>query len=145
MPDRAGHGRARRREPQPLLVPDLSQIELVSPVLRERGINSLVAIPLVVEDRVIGVVHAGSIAFAQFVEEDARLLELIADRIALAINQATLHEAERAAQERLQFLGEASALLASSLDVDETLGASRSSPCRIRRLVRRRPGRRDGR
>ena len=104
-----------------LLVPDLSQIELVSPVLRERGVNSLVAIPLVVEDRVIGVVHAGSIAFAQFVENDARLLELIADRIALAINQAALYEAERVAQERLQFLGEASTLLASSLDVDATL------------------------
>jgi signal transduction histidine kinase/putative methionine-R-sulfoxide reductase with GAF domain len=105
----------------PLLVPDLSQIELHSPVLRERGINSLVAIPLIVEDRVIGVVHAGSVAFAQFVEADARLLELIADRIAIAINQAALYEAERVAQERLQFLGEASTMLASSLDVDATL------------------------
>src|SRR5579884_893669 len=106
---------------QPLLVPDLSKIEVYSPVLRERGINSIVAIPLVVEDAVIGVVHAGSEAYAQFVEDDARLLELIADRIALAINQARLYEAERAAQQRLRFLGEASALLASSLDVDETL------------------------
>ena len=105
----------------PLLVPDLSQIDLVSPVLRERGLNSLVAIPLVVEDRAIGVVHAGSEAYAQFVEEDARLLELIADRIALAINQAALHEAERAAQGRLQFLSEATALLASSLDTGATL------------------------
>jgi PAS domain S-box-containing protein len=114
----AGRVAASRK---PLLVPDLSKIELVSPVLRERGINSIVAIPLIAEDRVIGVVHAGSEAYAQFVEEDARLLELIADRIALAINQASLYEAERAAQERLQFLGEASALLASSLEVDETL------------------------
>ncbi|HEX3806650.1 MAG TPA: GAF domain-containing protein [Gaiellaceae bacterium] len=104
-----------------LLVPDLSEVELVSPVLRERGINSVVAIPLIVEDRVIGVMHAGSEALAQFVDADARLLELIADRIALAINQAALHDAERVAQERLQFLGEASALLASSLDVEETL------------------------
>jgi PAS domain S-box-containing protein len=104
-----------------LLVPDLSKIELVSPVLRDRGVNSVVAIPLIVEDRVIGVVHAGSEAYAQFVEEDARLLELIADRIALAINQVALFEAERAAQERLAFLSEASALLASSLDVEETL------------------------
>src|SRR5439155_5866646 len=63
----------------------------------------------------------GSEAYAQFVDEDVRLLELIADRIALAINQATLHEAERAAQERLQFLAEATAVLASSLDVDDTL------------------------
>ncbi len=105
----------------PKLVPDLSEIELVSPVLRERGINSLVAIPLIVEDRVIGVVHAGSEAFAQFVDEDARLLELIADRIALAINQASLHEAERAAQERLRFLAEASALLGASLNIERTL------------------------
>ncbi len=105
----------------PLLIPDLSEIELVSPVLRERGINSVVAIPLIVEERVIGVVHAGSEAFAQFVEEDARLLELIADRIALAINQASLHEAERAARQRLQFLAEASALLGASLDIDRTL------------------------
>jgi signal transduction histidine kinase/putative methionine-R-sulfoxide reductase with GAF domain len=105
----------------PLLAPDLSQIDLVSPVLRERGINSLVAIPLIVEDRVIGVVHAGSVAFAQFVEDDARLLELIADRIAMAINQAALYDAERLAQDRLHFLGEASTLLASSLDVDATL------------------------
>ena len=69
----------------------------------------------------IGVVHAGSEAYAQFVEDDARLLELIADRIALAINQASLYEAEQAAQQRLRFLGEAGALLGSSLDVEKTL------------------------
>ena len=82
-------------------------------------------------------VHAGSEAFAQFVEEDARLLELIADRIALAINQASLHEAERAAQERLQFLAEASALLGASLDIDRTLDQlSRSRHRPLCRLVR---------
>jgi signal transduction histidine kinase len=114
----AGRVAAQR---ETLVVPDLSQLELVSPVLRERGINSIVAIPLVVEDRVIGVVHAGSVAFAQFGDEDARLLELIADRIAMAINHAAVTEAERAAQDRLQFLGEASTVLAASLDVDATL------------------------
>jgi PAS domain S-box-containing protein len=105
----------------PLLVPDLSKIELYRSTLRDRGINSVVAIPLVVEDRVIGVVHAGSEAYAQFVDDDARLLELIADRIALAINQASLYEAEQAAQQRLRFLGEAGALLGSSLNVEKTL------------------------
>ncbi|MFZ1878933.1 MAG: GAF domain-containing protein [Gaiellaceae bacterium] len=104
-----------------LLVPDLSQVDLVSPVLRERGVNSLVAIPLIADERVIGVVHVGSQAYAQFDDSDVRLLELIADRIALAINQASLYEAERAAQERLRFLSEASIVLASSLDLDETL------------------------
>ena len=131
----------------PLLVPDLSKIELYRSTLRDRGINSIVAIPLVVEDRVIGVVHAGSEAYAQFVEDDARLLELIADRIALAINQASLYEAERAAQQRLRFLGEAGALLGSSLDVEKTLeqlGELVAGP--DRRLVQHPPRRRgDGR
>jgi PAS domain S-box-containing protein len=106
---------------QSALIPDLSRVTLWSPVLRARGINSLVAIPLVVDGRAIGVVHAGSEAFSQFDEEDARLLELVADRIALAVNQASLFEADRSSQARLRFLGEASALLGSSLDVDLTL------------------------
>ena len=92
----------------------------------------------------IGVLHAGSEAYAQFVEDDARLLELIADRIALAINQASLYEAEQAAQQRLRFLGEAGALLGSSLDVEKTLeqlGAARRGP--DRRLVQH-PSRRRG-
>ena len=85
----------------PAVIADLAEVELVSPVLRERGINSLVAIPLIADDAVIGVVHAGSEAYAQFTDDDARLLELIAERIALAIRSAALIEAERAAQERL--------------------------------------------
>jgi signal transduction histidine kinase/putative methionine-R-sulfoxide reductase with GAF domain len=105
----------------PAVIADLGEVELVSPVLRERGINSLVAVPLVADDTVIGVVHAGSEAYAQFTGDDARLLELIGERISLAIKSAALVEAERAAQERLQFLSEASVTLASSLDLETTL------------------------
>ena len=56
-----------------------------------------------------------------FTDDDARLLELIAERIALAIRSAALIEAERAAQERLAFLSEASVALSSSLDLETTL------------------------
>src|SRR5439155_10757883 len=106
---------------EPWLVDDLDEIELVSPVLRAHGIRSLVAIPLVVEGRAIGVAHVGSEEKHHFGAGDVRLLELIADRIALALNQSQLLAAERAAQERLSFLGEASSLLASSLDYVDTL------------------------
>src|SRR6478609_2176058 len=105
----------------PAVIADLAEVELVSPVLRERGVNSLVAIPLIADDAVIGVVHAGSEAYANFTDDDARLLELIAERIALAIRSAALIEAERAAQERLAFLSEASVALSSSLDLETTL------------------------
>jgi PAS domain S-box-containing protein len=106
-----------------LLVDDLDEVELVSPVLRARGIKSLVAIPLVVEEKAIGVMHAASEQRGQFTHDDARLMELIADRIALAINQATLYEAEQVAQERLSMLAEASTLLAASLDYEEGLAS----------------------
>ena len=69
----------------------------------------------------IGVAHVGSEEKRHFGPGDLQLLELIADRIALALNQSSLLEAERAAQERLSFLGEASTLLASSLDYVDTL------------------------
>jgi signal transduction histidine kinase len=106
---------------EPWLVDDLDEIELVSPVLRAHGIRSLIATPLVVEARVIGVAHVGSEEKQHFGTGDVRLLELIADRIALALNEARLLEAERLSQERLSFLGEASSLLASSLNYEDTL------------------------
>jgi signal transduction histidine kinase/transcriptional regulator with GAF, ATPase, and Fis domain len=103
------------------LVDDLEEIDLVSPVLRAHGVLSLIAVPLVVEDRVLGVAHVGSLEKQHFGSGDVRLFELIADRIAVALQQSRLLEAERAAQERLSFLGEASSLLASSLDYEDTL------------------------
>jgi len=105
----------------PLLVDDLDEIDVVSPALRARGLKSVAAIPLVVEERVIGVVHAGSERRAYFTHDDVRLLELIADRIALAVNHSALYTAEREAQERLTFMGEASTVLASSLEYEQTL------------------------
>jgi PAS domain S-box-containing protein len=113
---------------EPLVVPDLDEIELISPVMRMKGVRSLVAIPLIVEGEVIGVMHVGSLELARFDDDDARLLQLVADRIALAIHQTSLYEAEQtaraeleAAQERLAFLAEASRVLSSSLDYEATL------------------------
>jgi PAS domain S-box-containing protein len=115
---------------KPVVIDDLSEVELVSPHLRERGITSLVAIPIATEDRVIGVAHAGSTQPGYFDSEDVRLLGLMADRIALAVTQAQLYESERGARRdaeeahaRLSFLAEASTILASSLDYESTLQA----------------------
>ena len=115
---------------KPVVIQDLRDVELVSPHLRRRGIASLVAIPLRAEGRVIGVAHAGSVERNFFDEDDLRLFELMADRLALALTQLTLFEAERAARRdaerahrRLSFLAEASTILASSLDYQTTLRA----------------------
>ena len=125
-----GHGMAGRVAVtrKPLVAPDLDEIDLISPVMRLKGVRSVVAIPLVVEGEVIGVMHVGSLELARFDEDDARLFQLVADRIALAIHQTSLYEAEQAARaeadaahQRLAFLAEASTVLSSSLDSEATL------------------------
>lgn len=59
---------------KPVVIDDLAEVDLVSPHLRVRGIASLVAIPIVTEDRVIGVAHAGSTRPRHFDDEDVRPL-----------------------------------------------------------------------
>lgn len=96
---RVGRGIAGRiaASAKPLIVDDISQVEVENPLLRAT-IHSLVGAPLLVEGRVIGVIHVGSTQPRRFSEDDAHLLEVIAGRIALAIQHAQLYRAEREAR-----------------------------------------------
>jgi PAS domain S-box-containing protein len=95
-----GQGFAGRvaAEGRPVVVNDIDEAAVVNPILRERGVRSLLGVPLTVEESLIGVLHVGSFESLRFSEEDAVLLQLIADRIALAIFHARLYAAERAAR-----------------------------------------------
>ncbi len=64
--------------------------------------GSLIAVPLRLEDEVIGVLAVGAAAGDCFSEPDLRLLELVGERVALAIGQAQLRERERRLAETLQ-------------------------------------------
>jgi signal transduction histidine kinase/CheY-like chemotaxis protein len=77
----------------PLVVEDLSVVEVVNPVLR-RNARSLIGAPLIVEGQLIGVIHADTTRPRRFTEDDVRLLQLAADRVALAIEHARLYEVE---------------------------------------------------
>lgn len=83
---------------QPIIIDDVSQADVFNPLLREKGIKSLLGVPLFVEGRPTGVLHVGKLEFAHFTEEDVRLLQLVADRIALAIENARLYEVEKTAR-----------------------------------------------
>ncbi len=52
----------------------------------------MLGVPLLIEGRPIGVLHVGKLEFTDFTDEDVRLLELAADRIARAVENARLHE-----------------------------------------------------
>jgi signal transduction histidine kinase/putative methionine-R-sulfoxide reductase with GAF domain len=100
----------------PVFIPDVERADLVNPLLVKRGLKSLLGVPLLVEGQLLGVLHVGSVEPRVFTEDDERTLQLLADRVALAIEQSRLYESERAASRRLEFLAEASELLGSTLD-----------------------------
>jgi PAS domain S-box-containing protein len=83
---------------QPIIIEDVSRADVYNPLLRQKGIKSLLGVPLFVEGRPIGVLHVGKLEFAHFSDDDVRLLQLAADRIALAIENARLYQVERSAR-----------------------------------------------
>jgi GAF domain-containing protein/anti-sigma regulatory factor (Ser/Thr protein kinase) len=91
----AGRVAAERRA---ITIEDVDHADILNPILREKGIRSLLGVPLLVEGRVIGVMHVGSLTQRVFTDEDRDLLQLAADRAALAIEQAALYEQRRLAE-----------------------------------------------
>jgi serine phosphatase RsbU (regulator of sigma subunit)/anti-sigma regulatory factor (Ser/Thr protein kinase) len=77
---------------EPVVIEDLerSPIQPVNPLFREKGVRSLLGVPLVVEGEVIGVLHVGSLTGREFHERDIELLQLVADRVALSIERSRL-------------------------------------------------------
>ena len=85
----------------PLVVEDLSAVEVINPVLR-REARSLIGAPLIVKGELIGVIHADTAKLKRFAENDVRLLQLAADRVALAIEQRRLYEVEQQARRQAE-------------------------------------------
>jgi len=91
----AGRIAAERRA---VTIEDVDHADILNPILREKGIRSLLGVPLIVEQRVLGVLHVGSLSPRTFTGEDAALLQLAADRAAIAIEHATLSEQRQLAE-----------------------------------------------
>jgi PAS domain S-box-containing protein len=79
-------------EKRAVVVDDVDHADILNPLLREKGVKSLLGVPLVVEGDVRGVLHVGTLTPRGFTEEDARLLQLAADRVALALENAALYQ-----------------------------------------------------
>jgi anti-sigma regulatory factor (Ser/Thr protein kinase)/putative methionine-R-sulfoxide reductase with GAF domain len=76
-----------------IAIADVDHADILNPILREKGIRSLLGIPLVVEGNLIGVLHVGSLVPRRFGERDLAVLQVAAARIAPGIERARLYSA----------------------------------------------------
>ncbi len=77
---------------RPVILDDVDHADVFNPILREKGIKSMLGVPLLIEDKMLGVLHVGTLTPRAFDKGDLELLQLVADRVALAIERARLHE-----------------------------------------------------
>ncbi|MGH3009446.1 MAG: GAF domain-containing protein [Gaiellaceae bacterium] len=118
---------------RPVVLDDVDHADVLNPILHEKGIKSMLGVPLVVEGRVGGVLHVGSLVYRDFQEDEIELLQLVADRAALAIDHARLFAEERAARERIENIQLVTDAALAHLEVDELLAVLLP---RIRQILR---------
>jgi GAF domain-containing protein len=94
----AGRVAATRR---PVRILNVAEADIYNPILREKGLASLLGVPLLVEGNVLGVLHVGTLTERAFDDEDVELLQRAGDRAALAIS-SRLTERERGLADALQ-------------------------------------------
>ncbi|MGK5739473.1 PP2C family protein-serine/threonine phosphatase [Micromonospora sp. URMC 103] len=86
---------------EPLMLDHVDHTNVLNPILVNRGIASLLGVPMLDGSQVIGVLHVGTLTPRQFTPDDVELLRLVADRASLA-TQARLSRLDRAAAVALQ-------------------------------------------
>ena len=96
-----GHGFAGSIAAQrkPRILSDVSPRNVVNPLLWEKGVQAIIGVPMLIEGRVIGVLHVGSLTPRTFTDQDVSFLQIVADRVAMAVEHARLIEFARSANE----------------------------------------------
>lgn len=72
---------------------EVGKADIFNPILREKGIRSMLGVPLIVESELIGVLHIGSLKPREFGQKDLAVLQLAAARAAPGIERARLFAA----------------------------------------------------
>jgi phosphoserine phosphatase RsbU/P len=98
-----GQGFAGRvaAERKGVILESVDHTNVRNPILLDVGIRSLLGVPLIADGGTIGVLHVGTLGSRSFSDQDAELLQLVADRAALAINAGLLKQ-ERTVATALQ-------------------------------------------
>lgn len=131
-PESIGHARLRHGEGLtgwaakvgvPVAVADASQDPRFKylPETREWVYQSLLAVPLINQGRIIGAMNVQTRAYHEYGSDEVELLSLIADLAAGALGKAMLYEQKQRQISELSTLAEVSATVTSPLYLDEML------------------------
>ncbi|UCC64836.1 MAG: GAF domain-containing protein [Anaerolineae bacterium] len=106
---------------QPVYVPDVRN----DPRYVYAGFSAVseLAVPVQIEDRVLGVLNVESAQLDAFSQADQELLSILASQAALALENARLHGEERRRVEEMTVLNELTRRISASLDLQATLEA----------------------
>jgi serine phosphatase RsbU (regulator of sigma subunit)/anti-sigma regulatory factor (Ser/Thr protein kinase) len=94
----AGRIAAERR---PVILDRVDHGTVLNPILFQKGIRSLLGVPLLADGDVVGVMHVGTVTRRRFTDDEVELLQLVADRVALAL-RARLSDRTRVVIEAFQ-------------------------------------------
>ena len=83
---------------RPVVLDDIDAGEVVNPMLRRRGIRSLLGVPLVRDGAVFGVLHVGTLSQRHFTADDVQRLTDLADKVASWFADQSLAEHHTAAR-----------------------------------------------
>jgi putative methionine-R-sulfoxide reductase with GAF domain len=65
----------------PVVLDEVTSADVVNPILLEKGIRSLLGVPMILGGELTGVLHVGTLTPRHFTDDDIRLLQLVADRV----------------------------------------------------------------
>ena len=111
------------RSGEPLFLESRAERNKLFPNLEGEGGdgNAIAVLPLGLDDRLLGVIALSFGENMRFSEERRQMKITLARQAAQALERARLYAAEQSARQRLAFIAEASEVLASSLDYEQTL------------------------
>jgi formate hydrogenlyase transcriptional activator len=102
----------------PLIIPSLdaeTRFPAILAVLKKRGIRSLCALPLTTVHRRLGMLAVGSMETDAYSKEEVSFLSLVANQVALAVDDALNFDASQHAEEALRASEESFRLIVDSI------------------------------
>jgi GAF domain-containing protein len=105
------------------IAPEFGNLDLMHPILKARGIQTILSTPLRLDNEIIGLISLNSPSKQRFNDVEEFSLQLFANQAAIAIHKAETFEAISRQAEAWKKLGEAAAAVMSNADLETTFFA----------------------